>query len=159
MGDPPDGAAQREHGSARIGRKGEAPCDCGEAEVQIGCQVQTCRTRTLQTGHDIGTACGRWHQSQKLRRPRVPTGVERVAEAGDLALLGQDPFECAVDSRSGGVVEHRLDARPHPAVASSLKRTECSQDHVLQPRVRRGDAPGRERADIELVVGAQHQRG
>ncbi len=74
------------------------------------------------------------------RRSRSASGFLRIARAAQL-------------------FEEILDARGRAAVLRPFERREAREDDRVRVRVGRGDAAGGEGGDVQLVIGAEDQRG
>ena len=91
---------------------------------------------------------------------RVAALVEAVAEAEEGLAAAEAVGQGALDvAGAAQLVEHRLDARGETAVLRALDGREAGHDDGVGIRAGRGDAAGGEGRDVQLVIGAEDQRG
>src|SRR5439155_7521240 len=97
---------------------------------------------------------------QKRCAALIAVGIERVAETGDLLATAETRRKCVARSlRRTRLAEQRLDALGVSAVLASLERRETRGHHFPWGRRRRGHAARGEGGDVQLVVGAEDERG
>lgn len=161
MCDPTDGAAEREQREAcSLGKLRSA----GEGrERQLNARIDAQLFAAERDHLRGGISASQPDPGEELVCPRVAVAIRRgrsLPEAGQPAASRQGLAASSPGAGAVGLAKELLDALARSTtVAAALERAESGQQDVGERGVGRGDATGGEGAGIELVIGAENQRG
>ena len=165
MRDPAGAAADRNDRDRRAGGELERAAERDDGEVDRRLHVDQRPHAVDERARQQRAAARRARCAQAVeqdRGARIAAGgdVQWMAESGkDLAAAEAGADDGGGAGRRGGLLEEGLDAFAGAAVQRPLEGGEAAGDDGVRRRARRGDAAGGERRGVELVIGAEDERG